>query len=510
MNILKKWKKCKSKDPIHDIKKLTSYRSKSEQISIINGCFLELSEFNALQLVLLWENPLQYKDVLFNLIDLGGSIDKLSKAGMNSMHLFIILCYFSSAFRSTQVYQIFFELLNYGFEPSKCMYVSNKVMTYIDLLIHLQNNCNERQVLKALKKHPIRNKLVYEKLEKEHFEKILLTLLCYGVPYHYEHPFENLTWLSCEAYLKKNEIFHFYAKERMKLPLNISDKETMKRIQYILLHYHYLPKLIEKLDLGKNNIPIAFQSNTENSNFHNINFYLNSQLQFYEYLPPIHEKGQLYYFHKTFFPQLLSKKSNPFTRNTIDEETIRTLKDYVHTKNTHVFPMSELLEVNENVYIFSGQKIIDCAFSRRQSFHFIEQFFEIYHPYHQISRLHKLKQFEIKYISHIFYYETNVLKKFHQCMTFPTVTNLYKIMLYYCRKSNKYVSIMYFLMEEIFQDLACFDRLKPHITSLNDHYDALFEQYIIRFEHFDTQYMNRFVENMLIIYRYKDSYEKQS
>ncbi len=62
---------------------------------------------------------------------------------------------------------------------------------------------------------------------------------------------------------------------------------------------------------------------------------------------------------------------------------------------------------------------------------------------------------------------------------------------------------MYFLMEEIFQDLACFEKIKPIITSLNDNYELLFEQYLSRFDYFDTQYMNKFVENMLLIYRYQ-------
>jgi adenine C2-methylase RlmN of 23S rRNA A2503 and tRNA A37 len=165
--------------------------------------------------------------------------------------------------------------------------------------------------------------------------------------------------------------------------------------------------------------------------------------------------------------------------------------------------LNDLSSINENVYIFSEQKINDSNFYYRQSFHFIQEFFEIYHPYHQINRLYQLKEFEVKYISHVFYYETSILKKFVKCIKKPSISNLFKTMLYYCRKSNKYVSIMYFLMEEIFQDLACFEKLKPIITSLNDNYELLFEQYLSRFDYFDTQYMNKFVENMLLIYRYQ-------
>ena len=178
-------------------------------------------------------------------------------------------------------------------------------------------------------------------------------------------------------------------------------------------------------------------------------------------------------------------------------------KTYIQSNSVHIFPLNDLSSINENIYIFSDQKINDSNFYYRQSFHFIQEFFEIYHPYHQINRLYQLKEFEIKYISHVFYYETSILKKFVKCIKKPSISNLFKTMLYYCRKSNKYVSIMYFLMEEIFQDLACFEKLKPVITSLNDNYELLFEQYLSRFDYFDTQYMNKFVENMLLIYRYQ-------
>ena len=503
MNILKKWKKCISKDPMNDIKKLVQSRSKSEQKSIINGCYLELSEFNALQLVLLWGDPLVYKNVILELIDLGGSIDKLSSKGINFMHLFLMLFYFCPSFRSENVFKMFYQFLNYGLEPTHCMCQSTNVFTYVDLLVHLQNT-DDKKIFKLFGNHPLKRQLLYSKLETHNYEEILLILLCYGVPYHTEHPLDSLTWFSCDSYLKKNNMFQLYAKEKMKLPLNLGYEETRKRIHYIVMHFHYLSKVIEKLNSEKTT-PIGFQTENQLNNFYNINFYLNSQLQFYEFLPPIPENGQFYHFHKTFYFQLISNKSNPFTRTTVEEDSLKSIQNYFENNSVHIFPMTELNDLKENVYIFSEQKINDTLFKKRQSFHFIEQFFEIYHPYNQISRLDKLKKFEIKYISHVFYYETNVLKKFFHCLNTPTLTNLYKIMLYYCRKSNKYVSIMYFLMEEIFQDLACFYRLQPYISCLNNHYDSLFEQYIIRFEHFDTQYMNRFVENMLVIYRFKDS-----
>ena len=265
--------------------------------------------------------------------------------------------------------------------------------------------------------------------------------------------------------------------------------------------FRSLTLFTDKLD--KKERPLCLKDGRTNLNFSNVNFVSNSQLQCYEYLPPLLEGEQIYYFHKSFASQLVSKKNNPFTRSLIDKLIIDLWKNFINSDSVHMFPLNDLSSINDNVYMFSDQKIDDANFYYRQSFNFIQEFFEIYHPYHQINRLYQLKKFEIQYISHVFYYETSILKKFVKCIKNPSISNLFKIMLYYCRKSNKYVSIMYFLMEEIFQDLACFEKLRPVITSLNDNYEVLFEQYLSRFDYFDTQYMNKFVENMLLIYRYQ-------
>lgn len=316
-----------------------------------------------------------------------------------------------------------------------------------------------------------------------------------------------MTWFNCEKYLTQHKVFEYYVKERLKVPITITVQETTKRLKYILLHHRHIRDLANRFDSKGH--PIGMKDKNAMNNFFNIEFVGNQTLQHYEFLPPVTEKEQSIYFHKSFFFHLISKRVNPFTRTEFNQTIIEKWKEYVNNNSIFIFPIQDILSINENIYLFSDQKINDSTFKLRQSFHFIQQFFEIYHPYHQINRLYNLKKFEVKYISHLFYYETNILKNFSKVMHNPSVTQLYKVMLYYCRKSIKYVSIMYFLMEEIFQDLSCYEKLKPYITSLNDNYDLLFEQYILRFEHFDTQYMNKFVENMLVIYRYEEELKEK-
>mgnify|MGYP003334687007 CR=1 FL=1 len=503
MNILKKWKSGHSVSPFNDLKKILLNRSEEEKFAIINGTYLQLEEINPLQLILLWNEPIKYKKVFLKLFNLGASINKLSNKGINFIHMFLFLFYFSKNVQNEidDCLELFMEFLKQGFNPSQTMCLPNISLTYVDLLISLQKNNENIKISNFIGRHNIKKDLEYKKLSNETFEKLMLLLLCYGVPFQYEHPLENLTWLTCEKYLSKHKVLQLYIKERFKLPQNIETIEVMKRVFFMIQYNKYLTLFTDKLD--KKERPLCLKDGRTNLNFSNVNFVSNSQLQCYEYLPPLLEGEQIYYFHKSFASQLVSKKNNPFTRSLIDKLIIDLWKNFINSDSVHMFPLNDLSSINDNVYMFSDQKIDDANFYYRQSFNFIQEFFEIYHPYHQINRLYQLKKFEIQYISHVFYYETSILKKFVKCIKNPSISNLFKIMLYYCRKSNKYVSIMYFLMEEIFQDLACFEKLRPVITSLNDNYEVLFEQYLSRFDYFDTQYMNKFVENMLLIYRYQ-------
>ena len=140
MNILKKWRNRYSESPFNDLKKILLNRSKEEQFAIINGTYLQLEEINPLQLVLLWNEPVKYKKVFFKLIDLGANVNKLSNKGLNLIHLFLFLFYFSENVQShiDECLELFLEILNYGFNPSQAMCLSNISLTYIDLLISLQ------------------------------------------------------------------------------------------------------------------------------------------------------------------------------------------------------------------------------------------------------------------------------------------------------------------------------------------------------------------------------------
>jgi hypothetical protein len=358
------------KDPFYDLKKLFSNRSKEEQQSILNGAYKQLSDFNALQLSLLWSEPEKTEPFFHHLIDHGASIDKLSNKGLNFMHLFLMLAFYNPCFRSEAVLKIFLKLLNYGFNPTKCLCLSNRVLTFLDILILLQNNPKDLKITTFVGNHPIKKTLQYERMDRQLFEKLFITLLCYGVPFHHKHPLQNVTWFSCQELLYKYEVFDSYIKERMKLPLSITREETWKRINYMLKQKHMLAKFITFLETKEH--PIGFKMHGKNPHFFNVSFLPNMQLQSYEYLPPLTEEEQIIYFHKSYFFQLISKQLNPFTRKQIQNDMIEQWKAHVDTNSVFIFPPNDMSNISD-LYLFSEQLVTDKTFSVRESCDFLVQ-----------------------------------------------------------------------------------------------------------------------------------------
>lgn len=164
MNIIKKWRNQIPNDPSHDVRKIIYNRSKEEQKAILNGSFLQFHDLNSLQLALLWNQPIKYDSFFYRLIELGASIDKLSSKGLNFMHIYLFLLYYSPSFRDERIYHLFFKFLNYGFNPTQCLCTSNNVFTYLDMLILLQKG-NILKLTSFIGKHFINKDLCYQKLK---------------------------------------------------------------------------------------------------------------------------------------------------------------------------------------------------------------------------------------------------------------------------------------------------------------------------------------------------------
>jgi hypothetical protein len=77
--------------------------------------------------------------------------------------------------------------------------------------------------------------------------------------------------------------------------------------------------------------------------------------------------------------------------------------------------------------------------------------------------------------------------------------------MFYTRKGVKYINMIFFFSEEIFQDLQCFSKIESKISQLDENAEELWDQYYSRYTSFHPALMRKFLEQMLIIEKYKNS-----
>ena len=131
--------------------------------------------------------------------------------------------------------------------------------------------------------------------------------------------------------------------------------------------------------------------------------------------------------------------------------------------------------------------------------------FFINHPYNNIFRLKNMKSYEIKYIGFIFNKDTTLFKRFDELLEIPSVLNLIQILFYYCKTKYKYISIIYFYLEEIFADLSCFDKVNEFIHNISSNMYELMLNYSIRYNTNNIILFNKFLSNMMKINEFKNS-----
>ena len=96
--------------------------------------------------------------------------------------------------------------------------------------------------------------------------------------------------------------------------------------------------------------PLGITAEDTNYIFVNPDFVNNAQLQSYTFMKPVENK---YRFHQTFFSNLIKTKTNPFTRNKIDEKTLDSMMEHHHT----IFPISTLRDnLEEFPFVFHKTK----------------------------------------------------------------------------------------------------------------------------------------------------------
>ena len=59
---------------------------------------------------------------------------------------------------------------------------------------------------------------------------------------------------------------------------------------------------------------------------------------------------------------------------------------------------------------------------------------------------------------------------------------------------------MYFIIEEIFQDLKCYEKLQDYLDDTELNSILIFDEYYSRFGTTNSQFMHKFIQKLLSIY----------
>lgn len=488
------WHKTISNNSIEDINLYLKRFPPQDSFSILNGNYKQLSHWTPSQL-LLFHNILSYKDTLYFLLEKGVDLNISSKKGVNFYQLFLILIYYNPLYQKKEVIELFIDFLKFGFSPNQFMILSsNKIYTILDCLIQLQRKDFIKK--KFFSNQHIFKNIKYQPLNSYLYEYIYISLLCYDCKYLSIQSKESINSLHIENikdYIELYDIFYYYILEKFKLPLGISKDEIYKRMKFL-----YSQK--DKIKYSQENKPIQLHTNFQELNstekeYCNPDFIENSKLQYYEFFSVINNK---FYFHKSYFPLFYKTKINPYNRLPISESILLKWKNEIK----YNFPITTLEDsFSSYPYIFSNRNFDKKEYNRYLYF-ILENYFNIFHPYHQVSSLILLKPFQIQYVSYILSSETSFLNKFKLVIKKPTISYFFKIMYYYCKLNMKYVNIIYFLMEEILQDLSCYENIKNYINTLDDNTTSFYNEYYARFGTYNPQYMKKFLENILQIHRF--------
>lgn len=486
------WYKEISDNPIEDIKSFLKEYSPVYHQSILNGKYKYLSNWTPSQLLLFY-NPIRQSKTIYYLLKHGIDLNQTSRKGVNFYQLFLILFFYIPEFQTKEMVSFFIDMLKFGFLPNQLMILSpSKIYTILDCFYQLQKkNVIPKYFFSSQK---IYKSFQYQPLPIDLYNHIYISLLCYDCKFLHitsNSPLHSIHLFNCEDYIKEYPIFYSFILERFKLPKNISIHEMKKRILFL---YKYQ----DKIEYTPKDIPIQSETNffEIGKEYFNQEFIENEKLQEYEFLSEFDGK---YNFHHNYFPILYKTKINPFTRLPISQEQLEKWKNEIQY-NFPIYTLEDSLSIYP--YFFSSLQIHKEKCYIRSLFSFIENYFSVSHPYHQISVMIQFKPYEIQYFSHILYYETSFLKKFKKVIEKPTHLHLFKILYYYCKSNIKYVNIIYFLMEEILQDIQSYYKLKSIIDKLDEHSNLFYNEYSGRFGTYNPDYMKKFIENLIHIHRY--------
>jgi hypothetical protein len=509
------WEKKISLDPHQDIVNIVQFYSKEEKLNIISGLNPSYTNtWTPLQCILFW-NPLQYKKIIFQLLEEGANPNVYSKKGLNFYHLFLTLFFFHKDFQNKEIFDIYMETLKYGFDPNSLIILTaRQIYLFVDYFQNL--------LLHKIEKTTFLQNVFISSFEFQHaitkdpdfYEPLFLSLFCnqtylknnFKFKKKNPHPainfFHDLTCctISDIPFYLKHDIFRQYLIRHYKLPSTLSNNEMLKRIWFLHKHRDLMETILKDVDPI---YPVDRKPSLREELFFNPDLVDNKYLHFGEFLSPLLEFDKNYYFHHNYFPLLLQKKINPYSRQEISLHTLSTWKQEL--QSTYTFPIQYFFEKPKNYSFFHLDEMSHYE-KRQKAFTILEQFFQFYHPYNQIRKIVHLKPFEIKYFAHVLYKDSVLLIRFKKVFEKPNIDVLFKQLLYYCRKGPKFVNMLFFFSEEIFQDLQCYENIKDYVQNLDENSEQLWNQYFSRYNSFHPIMMKKFLEQLMIIENYKNSF----
>lgn len=484
----KKVKKEENTIPI--ISKYLSKFDEKHYSSLLNGNYKTLSNWSILQEILFYDTKME-ETLSFFIVKCGIDLNLRTRKGISCFHLYLLLLFYHKNYKDKV--DNFITFLNYGLLPNHLMVFNHKkIYSMLDVLYLLQ-----------FKKKPIIPKtffpsnieLDFSPLSEENYNRIYLLLVCNNekffritkptnIPSMHHFTINNVK-------LCENKFVKDYLVNQYNLPYSMDTEKIQETILYLVSNFSFYKEYIEKQKL-----PIGTKQGDSNYIYVNPDFVPNGELQNDTFMHPIENKFK---FHQTFLSNLIKTKMNPYTRQKIDEETISTMiEEFIHKRQ--IFPISTIKEKVEHFpFIFTTTENDDPKKDIKNLVSYVESFFAIGHPYNQMYSLQNFKSYQIKYLSHILTSETSLFPKFKQCLETPTVLTLFQVLLEYCRNKNKFIQVIYFFVEEIFQDLRAYERIKDKLNEYEKNYDLIVDIYLSRFNITNNHYLSKFMKNIYTI-----------
>ncbi len=464
---------------------------------ILNGTYQKLATWSMTQELLFYDDNLE-RTLSALILKYGLDFNIRTKKGVSFFHLYLLLLFYHDSYRTEESINYFIYLLNFGILPNHLMiFNSTKIYSMLDMLYLLQNKKS------MLNKYffPKKLSVEYKKLNIEIYNKLYLILLCKNEKFHRITLKDDIPKIHSTTIHNMNFSNDEYHKILLDYVLNLYNLPSSTPIDIIKKNVLYLYSNIEMYNewIQSRQFPLGCSEYDTNFIFINPDFMNNAELQNETFLNPIENKFR---FHRTFLWDLIRTKINPYTRNKIDEKTLKEMIE-IHIQKKYIFPISSIPEaVHTFPFIFNNLYTNDKDMIKKNIISYVESFFNINHPYNQIHTLCFLLPFEIQYLSYTMKNETHLFPKFQECYNHPNTLHLFKILLHYCRNKSKFLNVIYFFLEEIIQDLQCYKKIKPLLDDFENNYNSILSIYFSRFQINNNHYLDKFMKNIYIIKKF--------